>query len=252
MEEEKKFSVETEEFGGMSEPKSEKVPEEDPKEKTGSGWKVAVAILSVVAFFGVAFGIYGMLIYPVKLAMTNCFGDFIENASDFQNWEDFEDWGENFYNELEDEGLFEGHAGLGIDKRLYSINSDLDQQRYYLLIDDATYDMNQNFLDKKTYILDMDMTEGNELIREVDLASVFRPVVEEFFNGKENTEGDCSVEYFSPFRGEVYSPQFNYDTEVPFKAYYRCVDGNAERSFGSVVYAYDVENNTIRSIRPRT
>ena len=135
-----------------------------------------------------------------------------------------------------------------INKRLYSVNSDLHQQRYYLLLDDATYDMNQNFLNKKTYILDMNMVDGNEIVKEVDLASVFKPIAENYINShKGNNTGNCTVEYFSATTS-LTPPPIDYDKEVAFEGYYRCVNNNAETSLGSEIYAYNVETNTIRDL----
>lgn len=135
-----------------------------------------------------------------------------------------------------------------INKRLYSVNSDLHQQRYYLLLDDATYDINQNFLNKKTYILDMNMVDGNEIVKEVDLASVFKPIAENYINShKGNNVGNCTVEYFSATTS-LTPPSIDYEKEVSFKGYYRCVNNNAETSLGSEIYAYNIETNTIRDL----
>lgn len=135
-----------------------------------------------------------------------------------------------------------------INKRLYSVNSDMHQQRYYLLLDDATYGMEQNFLNKKTYILDMNIVNGNEVVKEVDMAAVFKPVAEKYINEhKGNNTGTCTVEYFSA-TNSMTPPPIDYEKEVAFKGYYRCVNGNAETSLGSEIYAYNVETNSIRDL----
>ena len=137
---------------------------------------------------------------------------------------------------------------ITVNKRLYSVNSDLNQQRYYLLLDDVTYDANQDFLTKKTYILDMDMTNGNEIVKEVNLASVFKPIVDKYINDYNGDKsGTCTVEYFSAVKGSV-PPALDYNEEVAFSGYYRCTDGNTEKSLGSKNYAYNVKTNTIREL----
>lgn len=135
-----------------------------------------------------------------------------------------------------------------INKRLYNIDSEMNKQRYYLLLDDVTYDMNQNFLNKKTYILDLNMVDGTEIVKEIDLSSVFSPIANEYINNhKGNNSGTCSVEYFSANKG-LTPPSIDYEKEVAFKGYYRCVSNNVETSLGSEIYAYNVETNTIRSL----
>lgn len=136
-----------------------------------------------------------------------------------------------------------------INKRLYLVNSDLHQQRYYLLLDDAKYDINQNFLNKKTYILDTDMTDNKEIIKEFDLKAVFKPFADKYINeNKENNMSSCTVEYFNAFNSNAELPDINYEKEVAFKAYYRCITSNKEVSLGSIIYAYNVETNSIREL----
>ena len=148
---------------------------------------------------------------------------------------------ENLYNDITTK----------INKRLYSLNSDMHPQRYYLLLDDVTYGMEENFLNKKTYILDTNMVEGTEIIKEIDLASVFRPVVENYINThKGNREGICTVEYFSALNGST-PPPIDFEKEVAIHGYYRCVNGNVETSIGNEIYAYNVETNTIRDLGAR-
>ena len=136
---------------------------------------------------------------------------------------------------------------VNINKRLYSVESN-NKQRYYLLLDDATYGTNQNFLNKKTYVLDLNMVNGNEIVKEIDLASVFSPIVNQYINNhKGNNSGICSVEYFSANTG-LTPPPIDYEKEFAFIGYYRCVNNNVETSLGSEIYAYNVETNTIRSL----
>lgn len=135
-----------------------------------------------------------------------------------------------------------------INKRLYNVDSEDHKQRYYLLLDDATYDMNQNFLNKKTYILDLNMVNGNEIVKEINLSSVLTPIANTYINNhKGNNVGTCSVEYFSAnIEIELQLLPMDPEKEVAFKGYYRCVNNNVETSLGSEIYAYNVETNTIR------
>lgn len=148
----------------------------------------------------------------------------------------------------EDNEISTDNKNNSINKRLYNVDSEMHKQRYYLLLDDATYDMNQNFLNKKTYILDLNMVNGNEIVKEIDLSSVFTPIANAYINNhKGNNVGTCSVEYFSANTG-LTPPPIDYEKEVAFKGYYRCVNNNAETSLGSEIYAYNVETNTIRTL----
>lgn len=140
----------------------------------------------------------------------------------------------------------ENEVNISINKRLYNIDSEMHKQRYYLLLDDATYGIDQNFLNKKTYILDLNMIDKNEIVKEVDLASVFSPIANAYINNhKGNNNGICSVEYFSANKNST-PPPIDYEKEVAFTGYYRCVNNNIETSIGSEIYAYNVETNTIR------
>lgn len=146
----------------------------------------------------------------------------------------------------EDNTNTEESNSMSVNKRLYSVDSEMYKQRYYLLLEDATYDMNQNFLNKKTYILDLNMVDGNQLVKEIDFASVFTPIANEYINShKGNNSGTCSVAYFSANRGTT-PPPIDYEKEVAFGGYYRCINNNVETSLGSEIYAYNVETNTIR------
>lgn len=137
---------------------------------------------------------------------------------------------------------------ISINKRLYNIDSEMNKQRYYLLLDDATYGVDQNFLNKKTYILDLNMVDGSEIVKEIDLTSLFTPIADAYINEhKGNNTGTCSVEYFSANKNST-PPPIDYENEVAFTGYYRCVNNNVETSIGSEIYAYNVENNTIRSL----
>lgn len=153
----------------------------------------------------------------------------------------------NISNE-EDNEVSTDNKNNSINKRLYNVDSEMHKQRYYLLLDDSTYDMNQNFLNKKTYILDLNMVNGNKIVKEIDLSSVFTPIANAYINNhKGNNVGTCSVEYFSANAG-LTPPPIDYEKEVAFKGYYRCVNNNVETSLGSEIYAYNVETNTIRTL----
>lgn len=161
--------------------------------------------------------------------------------------EENKDTDSNITNE-EDNEVSTDNKNNSINKRLYNVDSEMHKQRYYLLLDDATYDMNQNFLNKKTYILDLNMVNGNEIVKEIDLSSVFTPIANAYINNhKGNNAGTCSVEYFSANTG-LTPPPIDYEKEVAFEGYYRCVNNNAETSLGSEIYAYNVETNTIRTL----
>ena len=161
--------------------------------------------------------------------------------------EENKDTDSNITNE-EDNEVSTENKNNSINKRLYNVDSEMHKQRYYLLLDDATYDMNQNFLNKKTYILDLNMVNGNEIVKEIDLSSIFTPIANAYINNhKGNNAGTCSVEYFSANTG-LTPPPIDYEKEVAFKGYYRCVNNNTETSLGSEIYAYNVETNTIRTL----
>lgn len=192
--------------------------------------KSSTAIIVILVLIIVALG--GFIAYDKLLLKDN-------ETTNVQANETLKDNEQNIENTTKD-------TVSNINKRLYSVNSDLHQQRYYLLLDDATYGMEQNFLNKKTYILDMNMVDGIEIVKEVDMAAVFKPVAEKYINEhKGNNAGTCTVEYFSA-TNSMTPPPIDYEKEVAFKGYYRCVNGNAETSLGSEIYAYNVETNSIR------
>ena len=131
-----------------------------------------------------------------------------------------------------------------INKRLYRLFS---EQRYVLLIDDNTYDSKQDFLKRKTYILDLNMINGNDIVKEIDLSSKLEPFVNEYISMKKGSlNGICTVEYFEV--EDVNSMTFDKEKEVVFEVYYRCVNGNLETSLGNEIYAYNVETGIIRDL----
>ena len=208
------------------------------KQKDGKGWKIATVIASCVTICGIGFGVYGIV---QSLQKDNQILDLEEQIKN----KDEKIAQIEASEEIIDSSVTDAVAST-INKRFYSVNSDLNQQKYYLLLDDATYGADQNFLDRKTYILDMDMSNNKQIVKEVDLASVFKPIADNYINdNRGNAVGDCSVEYFSATR-DLTPPNIDYDKEVAFKGYYKCVNNGTETSLGSVVYAYDVEANTIR------
>ena len=141
----------------------------------------------------------------------------------------------------------ENPTSSSINKRLYQLAMN-QRQRYVLLMDDNIYDTNQDFLKKKTYILDLNMVNGNDLVREIDLSSKLTPFVNKYINeNKGSLNGTCTVEYFG-VEDMITPPPIDEENEVAFKAYYRCVDGNTETSLGSEIYAYNVKTDTIRDL----
>ena len=132
-----------------------------------------------------------------------------------------------------------------VNKRLYKLYSN---QRYILLMDDNAYGTDQDFLKKKTYILDLNMINGNEPVKEVNLSNKLTPFVNEYINkNKGSKNGTCTVEYFG-VEDMMTPPDINVENEVAFKVYYRCVDGNTETSMGSEIYAYNIKTDTIRDL----
>lgn len=132
-----------------------------------------------------------------------------------------------------------------INKRLYRL---YNNQRYILLIDDNSYDMDQDFLKKKTYILDLNMTNDNAIVKEVDISSKLKPFVDEYINkNKGLNKGTCIVKYYG-VEDLMTPPDIDGENEVAFKVYFSCVDGNAETSLGNEIYAYNVKTSTIRDL----
>ena len=133
------------------------------------------------------------------------------------------------------------------DKRFYAVENENQKQRYQLLLDDATYGAGQNFLERKTYILDLNMVkDNNSVLKEVNLSEVLKPFVDKYINeNKGNAQGTCTIEYFGT---DGVTLQIDREKEVAFKGYYNCYNGAAETSLGSNLYAYNVENNTIRDM----
>lgn len=133
--------------------------------------------------------------------------------------------------------------------RLYLLDGSdgvLHKQRYYLLVDDATYGVSEDFLKRKTYVMDLASVGSSDFIREVDLATAMTPFVESYISERrrENCEM-CSVEYF----GFSNPMMIDFEKELIFVAYYPCTmyDGG-EISLGSRVYAFNVETNEIKDM----
>lgn len=81
-----------------------------------------------------------------------------------------------------------------VNKRLYKL---YNNQRYILLMDDNKYDLEENFLNKKTYILDLNMKDSSEIVKEIDLSSKLKPFVDNYINeNKGTTKREYTIEYF--------------------------------------------------------
>lgn len=133
----------------------------------------------------------------------------------------------------------------GMNKRLYSVDSEMHKQRYQLLMDDIEYGDGQDFLKKKAYILDLNMVDSNNtLIKEVDLASAMKSYVDDYISKNSNGKTGCKVEYMNP--GDTL--MIDFEKEVAFKGYYHCFENGVETSLGSNLYAYNVETNSIRDM----
>jgi len=133
----------------------------------------------------------------------------------------------------------------GMNKRLYSVDSEMHKQRYQLLMDDIEYGDGQDFLKKKAYILDLNMVDSNNaIIKEVDLASAMKSYVDDYISKNSNGKTGCKVEYMNP--GDTL--MIDFEKEVAFKGYYHCFENGVETSLGSNLYAYNVETNSIRDM----
>ena len=62
---------------------------------------------------------------------------------------------------------------------------------------------------------------------------------------KGENEGEFSIEYFGYNTTEA---DIDFEKEVPFVGYYRCVNGNIETSLGYELYVYNVEKKQIRDL----
>lgn len=133
--------------------------------------------------------------------------------------------------------------------RLYLLDGSdgvLHKQRYYLLVDDAAYGANADFLKRKTYVMDLASVGSPSFIQEVNLATTLTPFVESYIaeQRRENCE-TCSVEYF----GYPNPMMIDFEKELLFLAFYHCtMYGGGETSLGSRLYAFDVEANKIRDM----
>lgn len=133
--------------------------------------------------------------------------------------------------------------------RLYLLDGSdgaFHKQRYYLLVDNAAYGLNEDFLQRKTYVMDLAAVGSSSFIREIDLSKIMTPIVETYISEHrtENCE-TCSVEYFG-----FHDPMMiDFEKELIFQAYYHCVmyDGG-ELSLGNRLYAFDVEANEVQLV----
>lgn len=133
--------------------------------------------------------------------------------------------------------------------RLYLLdgsNGAFHKQRYYLLVDNATYGLKEDFLQRKTYVMDLAAVGSSNFIREIDLSKIMMPIVETYISEHrtENCE-TCSVEYLG-----FHDPMMiDFEKELIFQAYYHCVmyDGG-ELSLGNRLYAFNVETNEVQLV----
>lgn len=133
--------------------------------------------------------------------------------------------------------------------RLYLLDGSdgaFHKQRYYLLVDNAVYGLNENFLQRKTYVMDLAAVGSSNFIREIDLSKIMTPIVETYISEHrtENCE-TCGVEYFG-----FHDPMMiDFEKELIFQAYYHCAmyDGG-ELSLGNRLYAFNVETNEVQLV----
>lgn len=133
-------------------------------------------------------------------------------------------------------------TAVEIDKRLYLKVADLAAYRYYLLVGSSD---SPAYTETKTYILDTDVSTGNELVKEVDFAMLLKPLIEQEIKDNGGV-GNCTARYSSGVSDYVLDADT--EKEVVFRLSYGCEKDGVEKGLGDWNYAYDVEMNTVRKV----
>lgn len=151
----------------------------------------------------------------------------------------------------------------GLQGRFYLLEGYNLRRRYYLALDNADLaDENGNsidFRDKKVYLVDMDLSDKNEFIKEIDLAKLIEGVYNEKINslpnvlaeGTVNATNKSDINYYTI---SYYSADFpvNGEKEIPFAIGYGAVhdyegmSNAATLSLGKENYILNVETMTVR------
>lgn len=150
----------------------------------------------------------------------------------------------------------------GINGQYYLFDGLINKRRYYLALDSAysTTDINTSGLeDKKTYLVDMNLSSSQPAIKEINLASLLKPFYDKKINnlpetlaaGTTNAMPKSECTGYSIKYGEVNDiPMVDWTKEVAFEVAYTCNYlhngvGKAEHSLGTEIYKLDIEKMVI-------
>lgn len=150
-----------------------------------------------------------------------------------------------------------------LEGQFYILEGLRSKRRYYLAFDNAEMLGEDNtFIDfrkKKVYLVDMNLSNTNDFIKEIDFASLIKDVYEEKINSlpnvlaegsnNETKKSECNEYKIQYTTSEDY--MFDGTKEIPFGIYYACIhdyEGQknvAELSLGTEYYKLDVPNMKI-------
>lgn len=126
------------------------------------------------------------------------------------------------------------------------------KRRYYLAFDNAEMLGEDNtFMDfrkKKVYLVDMNLSNENDFIKEIDFANLIKGVYDEKINSLPDVLSAGTVNETKKSDCKEYKIQYNTSDnsmidgskEIPFSIYYACIHNNAELSLGTENYKLDV------------
>ena len=145
-----------------------------------------------------------------------------------------------------------------LEGQFYILEGLRQKRRYYLAFDNAeTLGEDNRFIDyrqKKVYLVDMNLSNTNDFIKEIDFPSLINDVYNEKINNLPSVLNQGTVNEINKSQCTEYRIQyttsddymFDGAKEIPFGIYYACFynDGQniSELSLGTEYYKLDVTN----------
>lgn len=128
------------------------------------------------------------------------------------------------------------------------------KRRYYLALTDA--DMTANDKDKKTYLIDMNLSDSKPSIKEINLSELIQPLYEKKINSLPTTLAEGTINAMPKSKCESYSIQYgdamndaymtDWTKEIAFTVNYACnftheAGGKATMGLGTEIYALNID-----------
>lgn len=225
--------------------------------------KSSTAIIVVLVL--VIIGLGSFIIYDKLIAKDNL---KITNTQDNETLKDNEPNVETPANETLKDDEKNEEIQNELEGQFYLLEGLFDKRRYYLAFDSTEMmevdTLSGDFKTKKVYLVDMNLSETNEFIKEIDFSKLIEDIYKEKINSLPDVLAAGTVNETKKSEINIYKMQYvendakyymyNGKNEIPFGISYVGVhdyEGRsnvAELSLGTEYYVLDVLTMTVRKV----